>query len=274
MLNEDKTGLEIFENFVTEPKPKKEGDGGYSASFGISGTSGVAINRAVIRAGAAFDGITIVKPLSVKINKFVSRIKKKLFKKTEDPSGLFAAIKETISSNKLLTDHLESAVQLVIEEAHENGQVALVEKFNEHKERIDKEMALMKGGFAVYIEEKDLVDLVFKEDILSLDWIKNFIRLIPPKVMHELRKARALGVFDNYVVLHYDPDYNGAALTAQEEEARKDPILFGVMSCSRRLYYIGDWVDEYCSLTMDKLVEAIGKKPEDTVLSISSLSND
>ena len=50
----------------------------------------------------------------------------------------------------------------------------------------------------------------------------------------------------------------------------KDPIAFGVVDCasdfgkevsqnsftqSQRMFFITDWVDEYCDLTLDKLIE-------------------
>lgn len=46
----------------------------------------------------------------------------------------------------------------------------------------------------------------------------------------------------------------------EEERRSKDPILFGVFQDNQsrtvidRFYYLGDWVDEYCDLTLDKMV--------------------
>lgn len=42
------------------------------------------------------------------------------------------------------------------------------------------------------------------------------------------------------------------------EKKDKDPILFGTFQdrkqkvCVDRFYYLGDWVDEYCDLTLDQ----------------------
>lgn len=36
---------------------------------------------------------------------------------------------------------------------------------------------------------------------------------------------------------------------------RKDPILFGVIAGSNKLYFIGDWIDEYCDLRFDDVVK-------------------
>lgn len=70
-------------------------------------------------------------------------------------------------------------------------------------------------------------------------------------------------VFDNYCVLSYDPKGENRALTEAEkrtlEEKRKDPILFGVVKGSRRLYHVGSWKDEYCDLIFGDLLDRYGK---------------
>jgi len=49
-------------------------------------------------------------------------------------------------------------------------------------------------------------------------------------------------------------------MTEKEKEKAKDPILFGVMKNSRNLYFIADWEDEYCDLTLSKMLNVLGKK--------------
>ena len=41
----------------------------------------------------------------------------------------------------------------------------------------------------------------------------------------------------------------------EEMKKRKDPILFGVIAGSNKLYFIGDWIDEYCDLRFDDVVK-------------------
>ena len=57
-------------------------------------------------------------------------------------------------------------------------------------------------------------------------------------------------VFDNYVVVHYSDLIRKAAAVEDEtseaeekkaREKRRDPILFGLIKNSRKLYYITDW---------------------------------
>jgi hypothetical protein len=112
-----------------------------------------------------------------------------------------------------------------------------------------------------------MVDFVKKcEKGIKLEYIKNFTRPIPQNVVDKINHINNLEVFDNYVVLYYDPDGKIYQETAREEAKRKDPIIFGLIAGSEKLYYIADWVDEYCDLTLEKFIDAIGVNKEDLKL--------
>jgi hypothetical protein len=56
-------------------------------------------------------------------------------------------------------------------------------------------------------------------------------------------------------------DYTGKTRKQVEKERQaKDPIVFGAFlneesrTVIDRFYYLGDWEDEYCNLTLDKMV--------------------
>lgn len=98
---------------------------------------------------------------------------------------------------------------------------------------------------------------------LKLSYIKNFSRPIPQDVIDKITKMNELEVFDNYVVLYYDPDGKVYKETAYEEAKRRDPIIFGVIAGSKKLYYVADWIDEYCDLTLDAFVDALGIEKDD-----------
>ena len=65
-------------------------------------------------------------------------------------------------------------------------------------------------------------------------------------------------------------DYTHETSKAVEKERqRKDPILFGAfledkirgsLGIHERLYFLADWIDEYCDLTFDKLLNENIKK--------------
>jgi hypothetical protein len=86
---------------------------------------------------------------------------------------------------------------------------------------------------------------------------------MPQDIVDKIAKINQLEVFDNYVVLYYDPDGKIYKETAKEEAKRKDPIIFGVIAGSEKLYYVADWVDEYCDLTLEAFIDAIGVKKDE-----------
>jgi hypothetical protein len=117
----------------------------------------------------------------------------------------------------------------------------------------------LTSNFKTCIKEDQIVTF-YKESEkgLRLHYVKNFTRMIPEQVVKLKEKADNLMVFDNYVVLYYDKDAKTFKETQAEFMKRKDPILFGVIRNSRKLYYIADWVDEFCDLTLNDLINKFG----------------
>jgi len=151
----------------------------------------------------------------------------------------------------------------VLIEARKNGQQSLVEKLIKMKDVISSECRLIENGITKYVTEDQVVKFykgTDKNKKLKLTYVENYIRVIPSDVIELKDATDELKVFDNYVILHYDPLNNSTDLTEVEKEKAKDPIMFGVIQNSRKLYFIGDWIDEYCDLTFDKMMETIGAK--------------
>jgi hypothetical protein len=148
----------------------------------------------------------------------------------------------------------------LIIKAHQNGQAALEETLIKGQKRNIIESALAATGFNKFIGEDNVIKFYKEcEKGLRLDWIENFTRDIPDQVIEQKNKADALKIFDNYVVLHYDPNKKAYKLTHEEIQKKKDPILFGVFQESDRLYFIGDWIDENCNLTFDQLTDKLAE---------------
>jgi hypothetical protein len=147
-----------------------------------------------------------------------------------------------------------------INRAKKHGQTALAEQLKKNRDVMEVEMALVHSTFRTFITEEKLVQFVQESKRgIRLDWIENFTRLIPRDVLEKKEEADLLEVFDNYVVLHYDPNGRSTEMTEAEKARAKDPILFGVSRRSRRLYFIGDWKDELCDLTMEDIIQKFGK---------------
>ncbi|MBP5458717.1 MAG: hypothetical protein J6Y62_00870 [Clostridia bacterium] len=156
-------------------------------------------------------------------------------------------------------------VQGLEKKLRDNGQTALADKFHDQAEAVSKEILLAKKGFNKYIEEADMVEL-FKlaEYGLRLDWWCDYKELAPDAALNKRELARGIGVLDNFCVLHYDPQ--GKRLREEEiEEMKRDPILFGVMRCSRRLYFIADWTTDKDDVTVKKICATLGRKGLDDI---------
>lgn len=157
------------------------------------------------------------------------------------------------------------ALQEMLDGAKAAGQKSLVEQITKEWEVRKFENALFAKGMKRYISEKQLLKFVEGcERGLCLDWVRHFTRPIPKEVIEAKIKCDTDGFFDNYVVLHFDPQDKGTTKKDRDAEAekKKDPILFGVMRGSRKLYFVGDWKDEFCDLTFQQIVDKLGEPLE------------
>jgi hypothetical protein len=187
--------------------------------------------------------------------------------KTKPPKEM--SVLEFFTSMKNSTEELELVLEraaqyeAAILQAKELRQKALVEKLEEGLLVARAETQLVATKKVKYLTEETLVTFYKKcEKGLRLDWLANFTRPLPVEVAAAKREADARGIFDNYAVLHYDPLKKSYAQTLKEKEAerakKKDPILFGLIRGSRRLYVVADWVDEVCDLTLDQIAAKLG----------------
>lgn len=292
MLNQNKTGLSIFDNFIVDyslpkyQKPKDENKKLQGAAFGNSDLDGMAdggdwvfaappqINfspDATITIGKAVvdsDGATNKKPSLFK--RIISRCKRKKKEVVPPPppppkftiEGFFTSIKNSKEEVEKITERLESYKKLLLH-AKDCGQTAMFESLEKQLYVVRSETQLYGTGFKTCISEQQVVDFYKdSEKGIRLDWVKNYTRVIPEKVKDIKVKLDALFIFDNYVIMHYDPDTKSFAETEKEIAERKrkagDPILFGVLKSSRRLYFVSDWVDEHCDLTLEQFIKKFG----------------
>jgi hypothetical protein len=172
---------------------------------------------------------------------------------TLDPSIVFKMVLANDEQLKIIGDKV-SAFNDMITMAKNNGQVALIKRLESRVHICFYEDQLVMNNMTRVITEEQMCKIVkgYKKEI-ELTYVKNFIRPIPKEVSELKAKADELCIFDNYCVMHSDA--TAVKLTPAEIERRKDPILFGLIKNSRKFYYIGDWTDEKCDLTFDKLLE-------------------
>jgi len=202
-----------------------------------------------------------------KIKNLFSKIFKKNNKEDEkyefDAIKFFSLVKATSKESAFTYRDRVSNYLRALHNAVDMGQTALQEELLKGLITNKYESALFAEGCYYVIDEDTIVDFIKKcEKGLSLDYIKNFSRPIPQEVVNKISKLNELEIFDNYVVLHYDPAKTAYKETEYERAKRKDPIIFGLIAGSKKLYYITDWIDEYCDLTLEKFVDTLGIKKE------------
>jgi hypothetical protein len=172
----------------------------------------------------------------------------------------FASIKNSARELEILAERAAGYEKALIN-ATKAGQVALKERLLSGLDAHRSETQLFASDHKKYVTEEDVVKFVKQAKRgLRLDWIKNFTRIIPNEVIFTKVSLDELTVFDNYVVMHYDPNKNSWAETQEEANRRRDPILFGVILGSRKLYFVGDWVDDLCDLTLEQIAAELGQQ--------------
>ena len=181
-------------------------------------------------------------------------------RRTMSVQQFFSSVKNSVKELEIVTERAKGYEQALLQ-AKATGQTALYETLKGNLEVMRTEAQLIAVGYKKYITEETLVQFVKRcKKGLRLDWVENFGRTMPDDVLKKQKAAIERRIFDNFVVLHYDPNKKSWAETQAQKDRRKDPILFGVIRGSRKLYYIADWVDEYCDLTLDHIADLLGKQ--------------
>lgn len=198
--------------------------------------------------------------LVVKIYYTIIKFFKKRFEKPPQSVGkTMHLVKSTLKEVEEFSTR-EKRLDDAIAAARKLGQKQLEKKLNEARDVGQLENVLASKGIYRYITDVQILEFGKKcEKGLCLDWIQDFVRLIPKEVYNKKVEADSLNVFDNYVILHYDPKglSTDPKERARQEAKVKDPILFGVIQGSYKLYFVADWVDEKCDLTFREVVKSV-----------------
>ena len=159
-------------------------------------------------------------------------------------------------------ERLEKVYQNAIylaERYNRTGQTKGLRKLKFHIESIVKEKQILDAGINKFVYRSDIEEYiqdVADKQVVILD-LKSYERNLPDEIIEALEKVKDL--FDEFYIVC--TDYTGEMTRrVQQERREKDPILFGAFldreknAINERFYYIGDWIDDYCDLTLDKIV--------------------
>lgn len=224
---------------------------------------------------------------------FVQRIKNIFIKPDDPLKTMEAVKDDGVASETLSDklSAAEEGIERLLRRAADASQTKLVDELLKHKKVVAGQIVLQQNGFDKYVQESSIVKFIKRSRKgVRLDFIRNYTQLIPLSVLETKKKADDLNVFDNYCVMYYDPEWeswgNGnvrfqedeaaairTAARAKEQERilaeerrmkeerqrrrssdwSRDPILFGMIEGSRRLYFVADWVTDDDDLTLEKL---------------------
>jgi hypothetical protein len=173
---------------------------------------------------------------------------------------------------KVRLDARLKRLEKAFNEAVENGQEILGEKFMNEMAIQARESVMYAKGVRNFVEYEDVQK--FKRKIrgghISDTMLGAYTRIIPEKVLKKLKNVKA--IFDDFVIYHYwdekaeENRSKKQKFTPDEKEKMKDPILFGIIKENNRLYFIDDWDDEFCDLTFDEMIDVLGKDDEEMTI--------
>lgn len=241
--------------------------------FTLTGTGSTAYSGA----------ITITSPMITEVISTGSGVEARLEGKKVDtgisPRLYFRFIKAKFS--KLEKGKLRTKVvklQTLVSRAKEFQQQALYEKLSEMIAVTVRELEAVTLGIDTYILKKDVEK--YREQVsesaakggrdkvsVFFKPLAEFPRIIPKEPGNKINRVKDLKLFDNYHVLYLD--YSKEELKTNAKKVReKDPIVFGSYAYAPdNLYYICDWQDKFCDLTIDKLVDTLRLSDKDFALS-------
>ena len=198
------------------------------------------------------------------------------------PQQYFEQIKDkkhTISSDdltKIYDNCLELANKYRI-----TGQIRGLRKILFCMESIEIEKKLIDMGITTFVYKDDIdfyVDhvpsnMAGRDRPVKIIELERYEREIPDEIVDVIDKTK--DIFDQMYIVY--TDYTGREERKIEAEKKeKDPILFGTFQdrqkkvCVDRFYYLGDWVDEFCDLTLDKMVNETAKLGRNIVRTINT----
>ena len=181
-----------------------------------------------------------------------------LTEKELTPSEYFNAVKnlrKTVTDEDLAKAY-DNCLEM-LEKYKLTGQYKGANRLIFHLQTITREREIVSLGINTFVYKDDIEYYIqnVADDVVKIIDLESYEREIPDEVVDILISVK--DKFDQMYVVF--TDYTGETERKVAKERReKDPILFGCFKDTRslmdRFYYIADWVDEYCDLTLDKMV--------------------
>lgn len=187
------------------------------------------------------------------------------------PSVYFDYVKEL--KNKL--DESEYAIIIdnaltMLEKTKKTGQVEMAKKLAHQAELAMREVDAAKQGFDIFVLRKDIETFIDKVEAKSIKIIElsRYTRDIPDDKLDIITKAKE--IFDELYIVYTDYSLKDTKKVAKARRD-KDPIVFGAffdktsdkkdsIYVEDRMFFIADWIEEKCDLTLEEIVRKTDDK--------------
>ena len=87
--------------------------------------------------------------------------------------------------------------------------------------------------------------------------LEEYTSVIPPECIEKIIEAKKPGLFDEIIIIytrrHDKPVELDKKKKSQGSREKVDPICFGRINETGRLFFICDWLDDECDFDMKKL---------------------
>ena len=205
-----------------------------------------------------------------------------------DPQFYFDYVKE--KKNKCTDEFLNKLYEVTLEQIRKamiTGQNLIVRRLHFALGAIEREHELVKVGIDTFVLREDIdyfINKIVNKRVKVVD-LEFFPRDIPTEIVDRIAMLKERKLFDNFYVVF--TDYTGKITQdtkkdVKKEQIRKDPIIFGtfeqkidgVFDICDRFYYVGDWEDEYCDLTLTKMVQKMTEAGRENIVHNASITTD
>lgn len=183
------------------------------------------------------------------------------------PTELFNDLqekKQKATSDKLYNLYLNALI--LADKYKKTGQKKGAAKLDFYIKNYEREKKLLDVGINTFVYRSDIEYYIRKvtTDRVSIIELEYYPREIPDEIVKAITAYKDL--FDQLYIVF--TDYTEELENEVEKERKKetDPILFGAFkdastdTVAERFYFLGDWEDEYCDLTLDRMVNEINEK--------------
>lgn len=186
-----------------------------------------------------------------------------------EPTEYFEQLKGMLSEVQMT--ELENQIEALNDQivmAKKLGQKNMLHKLSFVYQTILREKVLLLNNIRNYVYKDDIVryiESVTPKNSVKIIELERFPRVIPEENAAIILKYKDF--FDGVCIVFTDFTENTYESEADKKvvQRNRDPIAFGYFNNEKahlrhdRFYYITDWEDEYCDLTLTKLVEELGK---------------